>query len=235
MLYIHMPRKKFANKKRPLRKRARKGHRHPRMDRVQTLRVRAPGVVCPDRTMCKLNYLDTTNQQMGSVAANVASVQYIANGGFTLNPIGWSEMAAMYRYYRIRGTAINVMGSNMEAFPITVFIVPTNVAYSSTLAHAQQLFQNAFCKRKLAAPKGGNDRFFLKSFISTRKLVGSNQTMVDDMYTNITSSNPPNLWYWYFYAMPTDSADSWTANNGVRFTTRLTLYVEFYERNILSA
>lgn len=185
--------------------------------------------------MVKLKYLDTTNQVVGAVGSNVGAIQYTANDGHGLNPIGWSEMSALYRFYRVRGVSIKVSGANAEAFPVLMFVVPINTTYTVTLAHGQQLFMNAFTRSKVVAAKGGQDRFFLKSFISTRKLVGSKAPLVDDSYAAITSATPTNTWYYYLYAMSVDGLDTFTLNNQVRFTTQLTLYVEFYERNILSS
>lgn len=231
-----MPLKK-NRRKNPLRKRGRRRHgkRHPTMDRIQTLRVRAPGVVCPDRTMVKLKYLDITNQIVGSIGSNVGALQYVANDAHTLAPVGFTEMAALYRYYRVRGTAIRVMGTNMETFPVLAFVTPINTSYSITLAHGQQLYQNAFTRSKVLAPKGGQDRFFIKSFISTRKIVGTKAVQFDDSYAALTTSTPNNVWYYYVYVMPVDSLDTFTAANQVRVTVQLTLYVEFYERNILAS
>lgn len=232
-----MPRRKNFAKK-PPRKRAgrRRFHkRHPKMDRIQSLTVRAPGVVCPDRTFVKLKYLDVTNQVVGTAGNNYGAIQYTANDAHLAAPIGFSEMSALYRYYRVHACSIKIQGSNMESFPVLSFIVPQNTSYAVSLLHGQQSFQNAFVRSRTLAPKGGQDRFMLKSFISTRKLVGSNAIRFDDSYAALTSASPGNVWYWYFYVLPNDSLDTFTLNNGVRFTTQMTMYVEFYERNILSA
>lgn len=231
-----MPRRKIGRKKPPHKRNGRRGKaRHGRMDRIQTLRVRSPGVVCPDRTMVKLKWLDINNQQIGTVGANYGGVQYSANDAHGLAPMGFAEMAALYRYYRVRAVAIDVKGANMEAFPVQVFITPTNTLYTTGYTHGQQLYQNAFTRSWMVGAKGGQDRFHLKNFISTRKMVGTNAVEFDDSYAALTTATPNNLWYYYFYALPVLGIDTWTATNGVYITARLTFYIEFYERNILTA
>jgi hypothetical protein len=232
-----MPRRKIMTKKAPRKRygKRRVGKRRAPGARLQTIKVRAPNVVCPDRTMVKLSYLDVSNQSVGSLASNVGGVVYTPTDGHTLNPIGWSEMSSLYRFYRVRAASWSITCVNQEAFPVTVFTCPINITYSVTLPHGQQLFMNTLTKSKVLASKGGADKATLKSYVTTRKMVGSKTATYDDNYAALTTSTPANNWYLYLYAMSTEGSNTFTVNNQVQFTARLMLYVEFYERNILSS
>lgn len=233
-----MPYRKNKRKNPPRRRQGRrKGYRKPRNSRLQSLVVRSPGVICPDRTFVKMKYLDVTNLVIGTAASNVSQLSWTANGlqSYTSALMGWTAMTNMYRFYRVHATSATVMGVNVESFPVTLCLIPININYSNTLAHMQQLVSNAFANTKIVSSKGGFDQVRLKSYMSTTKLVGTKAARVDDNYAALISALPVNQWFYYLWATPTDYLlNSFSVNGGVQITVRLTFYVEFYERNVQS-
>lgn len=209
------------------------------MVKLQSLTVRQPGMLVPDRMFCKMRLLDTNNNAIGIVANPYGLVTYSWNAKTPVGAqqyIGFISMVAFYRYYRIHASKIEVKFTNMEAFPVEVFVVPTNVSLTPVnQALLQEYVQNMGAKFKQLAPRGGIDSCTIKSFITTRKLVGSNSVKFDNTYASISTSTPGNVVFWQVGTYPTVGSNIYTVGNQVQIEVRLTGYCEFYERNVLTS
>lgn len=238
-----MPRRNFRRKNpRRLRKR-RQGmrRRHPKMDRIQSLTVRAPGAIVPDRLKCKLLFNNTLSYRFYAPATGVNGYRYRMNSAWDVDPLslstavaGFLELSALYSRYRVHGSSWKLMCINREAFPVIVGTTPLNndPGAAITLSQAQDLLMNPYTKSRTLSGTGGMDRAMIKGFISTRKIVGSNTAQLDDTYSAIVTGNPANVTFLATYAYTIDGS---IFVNGVDFIYMQTLYVEFYERNYVAS
>lgn len=228
-------RRKHKNLRKKAPGRRRKHRKYAKgMNKNQTLIVKSPGVVCPDRTFVKMRYLETVTQILGTAGTSIGSISWAVNSVHALTPIGVTAMSALYRYYRVHGAKVTVSGVNMEAFPINVMLIPLNTTTGVTLAYIQELTQNAFARVKQVSPKGGMDKVVLTSYINSKKLIGSKTVDYDDNYSALSTASPNNLWYYLLAVYPTYSVDTFSASTGFHFEARITMYVEWYERNYLT-
>lgn len=220
-------------------RRVRRGHRRfgkAKMSRIQSIIVRQPGTVVPDRTFCRLNFVDITNVAIGTVGSAFGGIQYGLN---TFQPLGvqvylgFTYMANLYRYYRFHGSKIIVNFCNMETFPVQVGVIPTNAALAISLFDNQKLVQNTFSAMKQLSPKGGLDRCTIKKYIGVKKIVGSKTAMYDETYAAFVTNNPSNVVYWNVVTYPTNNASVYTANNQIQIEVKMTGYIEFFERSTL--
>lgn len=223
--------KKFRGKKKFGRKR---GRHHRKAGGLAIARVRGPGVVVPDKMLMKMSFLDVTHQAIGTVGSSVGGFSLSANSLFTNQPIGWAEISVLYRFYRVRACKATVRFVNMEAFPSNCLLTPQNATLGITLANGQIAMQNAFVKYGQVSPVTGMDHVTLKNYMSTVKLVGTQAVKWDDTYASIVTGGPTNQWFWTVYVYPLLSTDTYTAAKQVRIEFKMTYYVEWYERNILS-
>lgn len=238
-----MPRKrvnKRGAKKYHRKRKAYKGKK--KYSKIQSLIVRQPGVVIPDRTFCKMMYTDTTSNLLATAGNTFGFIRYNANGLFDPNPLiltgtvpGFKAMSGLYERYRVRGCKIKVTFANQEAFPANVLIWPTteDVSGSVSNVYLQEMLDNAFCRYKTVSAKGGMDRGVLSSYISFKKLAGTGNVITDKDYSATTSANPAVVLFWNIgtYSI---TATSFTAAS-IPFECRLTFYVEWYDRLTLSS
>lgn len=239
-----MPRRRQARAKKPMRKRyGRKRIAKKKANKIATVTIRQPGVVCADRYRVKLRYVDTTSNRVGTAGSSFGLVRYYANSLFDPNPLifttvipGFKQLTTLYDRYRVKATKIVVRATNMEAFPVVVLVWPSfvDLTTSSSNQFFQEMLANPYVKWKMLSPKGGMDRCQLTNYISWQKYAGTKNVSTDVDYSALVSANPANLFYLNIAAYSVDNTN-FTVNTSVVFESRLTFYSEFYERVTLSS
>lgn len=231
-----MARKKYQKKKKVYRRR--RVHKKKKMNKIQTLKLRMPGTICPDRYLVKLRYIDETSSTLAAPGAAYGYIRYFLNGLYDPNPLiltapvqGFKELASMYSNYRVNGSKLNLVISNMESFPVMIVLIPTNYDLTTYLTSADKvrtLIGNPYCKYRVLSAKGGIDKSSMSTYISSSKILGSNKVKFEDSYTGTNSSNPTSLQYWNIacYAL---GGQNFTAS-GVLFETRITYYAQWFNR-----
>jgi hypothetical protein len=119
--------------------------------------------------------------------------------GSTAMP-GFTELAGIYRLYRVQHATIRVSFSNIETFPVVAYICPVNTDpganYSTTVA--QQYLANLLSRRRSLGPTTGEGVCDLVDRQSTKYFAGANDPKIVDTYCGSTNGGtvPTNNWYW---------------------------------------
>lgn len=239
-----MPRRRQARAKKPMRKRyGKKRIAKKKANKISTVTIRQPGVVCADRYRVKLRYVDTTSNRVGTSGASFGLVRYYANNLFDPNPLvftttipGFKQLTTLYDHYRVRATKIVVRATNMEAFPVVVLVWPSfiDLTTSSSNQFFQEMLANPYVKWKMLSPKGGMDRCQLTNYISWQKFAGTKNVSTDVDYAALVNAAPAQLFFLNIAAYSVDNTN-FTPNTSVVFESRLTFYSEFYERVTLAS
>lgn len=215
--------------------RIRKNNKYEKIDSTV---VKTPGAVVPDRMYTRLHYLDTINPNIGTVGATFQGENYKANSVFpepstnTVRYIGYTPIIAFYNRYRIHASKFEAVLCNNENFPVTVVIWPTNTDVSASYSYVfiQQQLSNPFAKYFTLSSKGGMDRRVIKSYMSTRKLVGTKAVEYDDLFAATNASNPNDIWYWNVAVFAVNNSNVFTTGNGISMGIRITAFFEWFER-----
>lgn len=233
---IYMPYRKHQ----PLRhNKKRKGQKAPyhkkkaRYQKAVVSRMRGPGLA--DTLFVRLTYVD---QLVLAPGVPVAQHTFRGNSCFDPDytggghqPLYFDQYATLYSKYRVVGSAIRVDSVNTSSTCAAYFICwpHTDVAGASTIS--QELEQGRAKAPKILpiAQRGPEGR--LKSYCSTRKACGLTKAqMADDDFSALTGNNPIQIWYWNLLWGTTDTTTACTVNAVVK----LTYYVQFYEKRIVS-
>ena len=229
-------------KRRVARHRRRKGKKVARKkySKIQSLKVRQPGAIVPDRLFMKMMYIDTTSNNLAIVGSTFGYFRYNANGLFDPNPIiltgniaGFVELSALYARYRVRGCSIRLNTMNQLDQPVNIVIWPSNEdpATLITNTYLQGICAQPYSKYRSLSAKGGSDRTTLKGYMSTKKVVGSTSPGFEQNYAGTSLANPTDLWFWNIASYSITNTAYVAA--GVPFECRVTMYVEWYERKVL--
>lgn len=239
-----MPRKymKKNYRKKP-RYRKRYNKRKGKYNKMQSVIVRQPGVIVPDRMFTRLNYLITDQSQLATTN-NYGYLRYHANGLFDPSPLvftapvpGFKPIMELYENFRVRGCMIRVSFCNLE--PVLASVVniwPTDqdqALVANTQQYLQEMNANAYARYRTISPRGGIDRTVLKAYIGFKKLIGTKTVITDEAYTGSASANPTKLFYWNIGSYTMDASNYTTA--GVRIEVKLTYYAEFFNRRQLTS
>lgn len=139
---------------------------------------------------------------------------------------GFNEYANIYRFYRLRSSSLTCNFSNVETFPVMVYITPINYDPGANATPTEFLTGSMLCRKKVLGPLTGEGTGTVSSSISTNVLTGIKDVQVADSYTAPTSgaSTPANSWYWAFGSIGTAVGVS-----GVAVNFNLECTIEFFE------
>jgi len=115
------------------------------------------------------------------------------------NVPGYSELAGLYRKYRVRSGVVTYTLANGEAFPVEMFITPVNFLPSLILDPTRYLsMQNSH--HKIVSAKTGMDHASVTAMAKISIFGGSASTSVEDAYVGTTDNTAPpadNLYFIY--------------------------------------
>lgn len=237
-----MPRRKnVKNRKRVYKKKnyKRKGTKY---SRIQSVVVRQPGVIVPDRMFAKLHYMDSTSNRLATAGNPFGYLRYYVNGLFDPNPLiltspvpGFKPIMQLYENYRVRGCKVTLTFNNGETFPSLVLIWPTDQdqAGSVSYQYLQEMVGNAYSKYKSISAKGGIDKGVLSAYISFKKLIGTANVLTSPDYVGTDSTNPAKLMFWNVGSYSLDGSNYTAAS--IPFECRMTFYCEFFNRRQLTS
>ena len=208
--------------------------------KIETTLIRQPGVIVADRHFCKLRYTDQTSNLL-SIASNYGLIRYYANNVFDANPLiltssvpGFTELASLYERFRVRACKVKLTACNQEAFPVVVMTIPTNYDIAGSLSHPflQELLDNPYCKYKALSAKGGQDKCTISNYITMERLFGTKNVKTDEAYAGYDSANPGIMGFMNLCVYSMNATNFTTAS--VPFEARMTYYVEFFQRKVLT-
>lgn len=212
------------------------------MNTTQTLRVKTPGAIVPDRLITTLKYIDVNHSSIGTPATVFGSIRYRPTAVYDIDPTiggttvsGFTELAAFYNYYRVHSSHIRVHFVNQDTTtaPLIIVLPLNNDPGSAPSAATIQSWQmNPYNSFKLLSSKGGMDRGVVQNVISTEKFVGTRAVRFDDSYAAPVTAIPVNNWFWGVGVL---SEGGVNFTNGLTFQVLLSMVVEFYDRKELTS
>lgn len=145
--------------------------------------------------------------------------------GSTAMP-GFVEYGGIYRFYRLRSSRIRVTFSNLESFPVQVYLVPVNYDPTANANPFVFMTSSMLCKKVVLGPSTGNGVGKLTHGMSTAAFTGIRDVQVADSYSAPTSgaSSPANNWFWAIGGNGTSVFAS-----GVAISIDMECEVDFFE------
>lgn len=230
------------------RRRNYRGRNRPRnkrrnMHTIQRVFVKTPGAIVPDQIYTIMHYVDDVKTGiLGALGTDgtYGAITYRANsvydpstylGNVSVN--GFTQMADIYRKYRVVGMKIKVFLTNASDEPCMVVVCPSTLDITGatpgyTYQTIQQLVDYPYAKSMILSPAGGQDRAVITNYISVKKFAGHTEAKFDDTYASLNNNNPITLLYWTLAAYTITKGIPSVGN--VWFDARVTYYVEWYNR-----
>lgn len=150
----------------------------------------------------------------------------------TANPIGWSQLIAIYGNYRVYGSKIAITFTpNAQADTIQVTLIPS---YSNISSVSQaELMQQPFAKNAMISSSRGSGRP-LTNFITQHKLAGVRRQAIEDdlsgkFSANGTGAGPTVVAVWNVLWETPNGA---MLNQPLDYTVKMTYFVEFWEQAV---
>jgi hypothetical protein len=113
---------------------------------------------------------------------------------------GFTELAGLYKFYRVASSRVKVAFYNKEAFPEVLYLLPTNTDFGANPSTAVQtsFLSNPNCKSQIIGPLTGGGKAILTHSISTAGYSGASVERAIDPYVGRTngSASPTNNYYW---------------------------------------
>jgi hypothetical protein len=188
-----------------------------------------------DSYLCTLKYtsFDTTR---GASGTTYAYWRFRMNSVFDPDPLvlsgsisGFNEIASIYRRYLVTDFEFMVEITNLETFPVTIIIAPSDIDLATqivTRAAAVNMSEYPLASRRTLSAKGGQDRALLMKKFNLARFSGQPSAYVDSLaYSSLSNTNPSILTFINFAIV----ADSNLAN-GVYMTTTLKFRTKWSER-----
>jgi hypothetical protein len=155
-------------------------------------------------TTFRYQKLGTVNQ-LGTVTAGQ---RLNASNQYDIDPLvastampGFTELAALYRFYRTEKAKIQVSFGNREGFPIVVYITPVNfdTGNNPSTTITQNLLSNPLSRSTTLGASTGSSTATLTRSASTNDFAGSPVRSIDT-YVGPTSgaSAPTNAFYFAY-------------------------------------
>jgi len=225
--------KKFRNKKKNYKRRAR---RYGRKRIATSIRTRTSAL--PDTYYTKLNYSELGALNYGGAGA-AATYQFRMNSLYDADytggghqPYGFDQLAALYNKYRVYGCKWVVTWSNQSStywFDVCTFMRPT----ADLPTTIQDCLELPYVKRGVLAPVGSSHCTIVqKGYGSINKLygIGKQQLRIDDIYSSLVNTNPSSTPYLNITCQNQNAGAAATAN----FRLDCVFYVSFYDRKLLA-
>jgi len=161
-----------------------------------------------------------------------ANVRYNPAFAYDVDPLigstaapGFTEWAAIYRFYRVIGSKINVAFSNLETFPVEAIICPLNYDPTANVSPGVFIYASLLSKKTALGPLTGNGVATLTHSMTTEHIGGTKWLGVNDDYCAPTTGGAPNKsWFWFVGTFGTSNGV-----NGVACSIDVDMTIEFFE------
>jgi hypothetical protein len=192
----------------------------------------------PPHIIRKLNFIDGNPLRFNALS-NYVYWRYRANSVFDPDPLiltggisGFTELAALYREYRVTHLEFEWNISNRESFPVMIGLAFTTLDVVGTItsgAAAFNLLENGYSTRgKILSAAGGQDRFTFKGKVSIADLFGNpEQYAGDNSYAANVTGDPARLLFANCVAVSTTGANMAL---GVSISMTLRYTTQFFNR-----
>jgi len=173
-----------------------------------------------------------------SLASQQASVRYVANGPFDVDPLtlstsmpGFSEYSALYLYNRVISYSMVARVANLEAVPVSLFLINDNQDPGTSGINWNSYSSNSRCSQYLLAASTAQPAKTISCRLRVQDLVGSKQVLTDPTFQGAYNANPSDKVYVGIGAR----ISTGNLSNGVMVQAYLEMVVRFYDRVILTA
>lgn len=188
-LSIKMPRRKFAPKRRLIRRK--RLARRPKRTTVTVNRALSP---IPQRYITKMKYSETitTSAVFGAYAMNLNSLWDPNSSGVGHQPYGYDQLAVLYNRYRVVSCGYRLnLAVGSATTPVILTAMPSNTVV--TASSASEIRENPRAKYITQNPGASSMVLHNKCYIPS--LVGRTkaQYMADDRYQATTVDSPNEL------------------------------------------
>jgi len=214
---------------------SRKGNRRGRKGGATStpnlLTYRGPNIL-PSRLRTTLRFDATSFINNAGVAH--AGIRFEPTYAYDIDPVlgstampGFSELAGIYRFYRVFNVRARVQFANKETFPVMVFICPTNFDFGANPATYQNMISNRASRTRYLGATSGNAVGSLSTSFSPQQFGGSSSTLASDPYTaraDGTAGAPVNN-IWFNIGTLADSVHL----SGVSYNLVLNVTLDFFE------
>ncbi len=183
--------------------------------------------------LCSETTINITNT--GQVYANA---RFVPTNVYQWDPTGatstpfLSELAGIYRFYRVRRFKAEIYASNREAFCLTAYATPVNYDPTANVSGYQQYLSSALTKMCHLSPATGASRTTLFLNVSVDNFGGARFTGTTDGYvgrTDGTGGGPTNNIY-FMIGVRTDGS-SLNGALGLSVSVKLRFVATFFELN----
>lgn len=178
-----------------------------------------------------LRFQKTAN--VNNAGVSHANVRFSPTYTYDVDPIlgstavpGFSELTAIYRWYRVRRVRYKVSIVNTETFPIVACTCPVNFDPAANTPNFQNYNSSRRAKTKVLSIAGGMDRAVLSGQFSIADFGGAAEILLPDVYGGTGSASPANL-IWLFVGINTVAGGALVG--GATFDIDLDIELDFFE------
>jgi len=203
----------------------------PRNGNSELTIVRSPHFF-PARTRTVLRF--NASAAINNAGFLNASIRYRPTNAFDIDPVlgstavpGFTELAGIYRQYRVNNFRARISCSSLETFPVQIWACPDNADPGVNTAAFQSFISNRDGRVFFLGPATGNG---IRTWRMPRTSVGSfggtaPHTRITDAYSSLVSGGPTNN---LFLAIGIVSGSA-VLVNGVDVTVSFDIEIDFYE------
>lgn len=218
-------RKRFRKKRFNKRRRRRYGKRR----KINRVIVRGPTGI-PDKLLVRLVYADQISITTGIPGKYVFRGNSIFDPDLTgvgHQPRFFDQYSQLYERYRVHASKINIKLVNASPNVSGLGVVPLTQSTSTELNSIVDLQEAPYVKFRWLQNGSNPTVTSITSFMKTSVIRGEKDE--DDDYSAQFVANPTRMWYWHIIAAESDNSPP-TVNSVVK----ITYYVEFFRRRIVS-
>lgn len=199
-------------------------------------RVRRQGYLLADRTVVKLSYTLTTlitTDSSGFYARSLSGNSLFDPdpGVGSVQPTGFDQYSAFYRFYYVAGSKCSMDLINTDAADVvSVGLFPSTNQISTTDLTTMYPEDWPYVTDKTLGPLSSSfSRCRFKKYMSTKKIHGYKTSNNSNFISAVTGS-PTNQWWWNIYGLNTGG----DAIN-LRAKIKITYYCHFFGRQEIAA
>jgi len=182
-------------------------------------------------------YRTTLSFQVDSIIVNVgntaANKRYrptyaydIDFAGASTAAPGFTELGVLYRVYRVNAFSYKASFSNLEAFPGTVYVCPTNVDLGANASLFQDMLSNRRSRLSAVGPLTGNGIKTISGRVTQADFAGLPISYSEDTTTGTTAGTIPanNI----FLSLGFVSSGA-VQVSGCFYSLKITFEIDFFE------
>lgn len=198
-----------------------------------------PGLGIPNQIMTKIKWINQLNV-FGNPIGSIAYHNSIVNPdgtGTSGRPCFYDQYALLYNRYQVLGMKIKINVVQNNLFPCIIGLWWTNI--QTKTSDPLVACENKFSQYQIMQGNPGgttpasynNQVITMKSYISTKKIIGAKNIMQDDLTSAIMGADPPNQYFVNVGVNTTLTTPQGTPARTIAVTgiVEITYFVRFYE------